>query len=68
MQQKKDGYKSETARIKALPSKERVAARKELKARLKKAYDEKIKMLPSLGRRKYNDIVALINKLKKLKW
>jgi transketolase len=68
MAQKKSAYSAQAARIKALPAKERTAARKALKQQLKKAHDEKLKQLPALGKRKYNDIVALINKLKKLKW
>ena len=68
MQQRKEGYKAETARINTLPKKDRATARKTLKARLKQAYDAKIKMLPALGKRSYNDIVALISKLRKFKW
>ena len=65
---KKDGYTAETARIKSLPPKERAAARKAVRAILKNAFNERVKMLPTLGRRSYNDIVALINKLRKFKW
>ena len=68
VQRKKDAYKAEAARIKALPAKERPAARKALKAKLKADHAAKLKLIPTLGRRKYNEIVALINKLRKLKW
>ena len=68
IQQKKAAYSAQAARIKALPAKERTAARKALRAQIKKTHDEKLKQLPALGKRKYNEIVALINKLKKLKW
>ena len=68
MQQKKEGLALEVAKIKALPSKQRAAARKKVKARLKKAYDAKVKMLPTLGRRKLADVILLIKKLNRLKW
>ena len=68
MQRKKDAFKTEAARINDLPPKERAPARKALRARLKRDHDAKLKLLPSLGRRKYNEIVALISKLKKIKW
>ena len=67
-QQKKDAYKAEATRIKLMPPKERVAARKEARTRVKKAYDAKIAMLPALGRRNYNEVVALINRINKIKW
>ena len=67
-QQKKASYSAEAERIKSLPSTQRVAARKALRARLKKVYDEKLRQLPNLGKRNYNDIVALINKLRKIRW
>ena len=68
IQLKKKAFSAQAARIKSLPAKERPAARKSLRVQLKKAHDEKLKQLPALGKRKYNDIVALINKLKKIKW
>ena len=66
-QLKKEAYSAETSRIKGLPSKERAAARKALRARLKKEFDDKLKQVPSLGRKKYSDIVALIHKIKRIK-
>ena len=68
VQQKRDGLAAEAATIQGLPAKQRAAARKKIKARLKKAYDARVKMLPTLGRRRLGDIIALINKLNKLKW
>ena len=67
-QQKNDAYAAEAGRIKALPSKKRAAARKLLRVRLKKTYDDRLKQLPTVGKRSYNDIIALINKIRKLKW
>ena len=67
-QLKKEAFAADAGKIKALPPKERQAARKELRARIKKAHDERLKQLPALGKRKYNEIVALINKINKLKW
>ena len=68
MQRKKELYAVEAKRIKGLPVKERVAARKDVNSRLKRDFDAKIKQLPTLGKRKYNEIVALINKINRLKW
>ena len=67
-QLKKDAFAAEAGKIKALPPKERSAARKALRARIKKVHDERLKQLPAIGNRKYNEIVALINKVNKLKW
>ena len=68
MQRKKELYTVEAKRIKSLPVKERAKARKDVKARLKKDFDSKVNQLPVVGKRKYNEIVALINKTNKLKW
>ena len=65
---KKTAYKAEAPRIKKLPSKERAAARKALRTRLKQEHDAKLKQLPTVGRKRYTDIIALVNRLKKLKW
>ena len=65
---KKSAYKGEAPRIKKLPSKERAAARKALRTRIKQEHDAKLKQLPTVGRKRYTDIIALINKLKKFKW
>ena len=68
METKKNAYKAEAPRIKKLPSKERAAARKALRARLKQEHAAKLKQLPTVGRKKYTDIISLIRKLKVIKW
>jgi hypothetical protein len=65
---KKKYYAQENEKIKKLPTKERVAARKKLKAEIKKKQIELTKSMPSTGRMKYNDVAALIRKIKQLKW
>lgn len=65
---RKNAYKAEAPRIKGLPSKERAAARKQLRARLKQEHDAKLKQLPAVGRKRYTDIISLIKKLKKVSW
>ena len=68
VQRKKEAYKAENARINDLPPKERAPARKALRARLKKDHEAKLKQIPPVGKRKYNEIIALISRLKKIKW
>ena len=61
-------YAQENSKIKQMPAKLRVAARKKLKAEIKKKQTELTKSMPSTGRMQYNDIAALIRKIKSLKW
>jgi hypothetical protein len=65
---KKKYYETENAKIKLLPSKKRASSRNALKAEIKKKQGELAKSMPSTGRMKYNDIAALIRKIRLLKW
>ena len=65
---KKAHYTRENARIKKLPTKQRVAARKRVKEQLKNKQRELLKKMPAAGRLKLADLVALISKVKTIKW
>lgn len=65
---KKAHYTRENIRIKKLPVKERVAERKRVKQQLKKKQMELLKKMPAAGRLKLADLVALISKVKTIKW
>jgi len=65
---KKENYKRGDAEIKSMPKGDRVAARKRLRADLKKKHSVLLKQLPATGRLTLADISALINKIKRIKW
>jgi len=68
MTKKKKYYDSENKKIKELPTGERKAARKKLRAEIKKRQDSLLKQMPKSGRMKFNDVAALISKVKSIKW
>ena len=65
---KKAHYTRENTRIKAMPVKQRVAARKKVRDDLKKKQQALLKQMPAGGRLSMQDLVALISKVKKIKW
>jgi hypothetical protein len=66
--EKKSAYLKATAGFKKLPAKER----KSKLATLKKEYKNKlaalVKQMPAIGKRKMNEIVALLKRIKQIKW
>jgi hypothetical protein len=53
---------------KALPSKERTAAKNKIRAEHKQKFAVLLKNMPAVGKRSLSDIVSLLKKLKALKW
>jgi hypothetical protein len=66
--ERKAAYQKAAAAFKKLPAKERKAKL----AQLKKEYKDKlaglVKQMPSVGKRKINEIIALLKRIKTLKW
>ena len=65
---KKGSYTEQNAKIKALPMKERAAARGKLKAELKLKFDSILKQMPAVGKKSVEELNQLISKIGKLRW
>jgi hypothetical protein len=66
--EKKAAYQKAAAGIKKLPAKERKAKMAALKKDHKDKLTELVKQMPALGRRKMNEIIALLKRIKQIKW
>jgi hypothetical protein len=66
--EKKAAFQKAAADIKKLPAKERKAKIAALKKDHKDKLTELVKQMPALGRRKMNEIIALLKRIKQIKW
>ena len=66
--EKSESYKTENSKIKAMPSKERAAARKALKQQLQARFERVKKQFPGSSKLKRKDLDRLISLAKTIKW
>ena len=66
--EKKASYTKANEKIKKLPAKERAAARKKIKSDLKAKLAGLLKQMPAAGKKKHDELEALLTKVRKLKW
>ena len=65
---RKADYTTNNDKIKKMPPKQRIQARKQLRERLKKKLAILVKQLPVAGKRTHSELDSLITKVNKLKW
>jgi hypothetical protein len=66
--EKKQAFTKANAEINKLPPSERKSARSKLRSEYKTKYNNLMKQLPAVGRKKINDVDALLSKIKGIKW
>ena len=65
---KNTSYTKRNETIKKMPTNKRTAARKGLKAELKRKLSSLLKQMPPVGKKGHDEIAILLSKVRKLKW
>ena len=65
---KNTSYTKRNESIKKMPTNKRAAARKGLKAELKRKLSSLLKQMPPAGKKGHDEIAILLSKVRKLKW